>query len=135
MFAQEKMVYKACKNNTGAKGRGSDLFFATQSDPIRTRDGLGAVLKEECPSYRCLTATRGHPYLVASFSERSGVVSGNSSSEGLSSAGSEHPSHNAYPQQKNTAKIQPFLLLSRRNHFARLAKGDMLRIGVSLQVL
>ena len=53
------MDCKACKNNTGAKGRGSDLIFATQSDPIRTRDGLGAVLKEERPSYRCFTATRG----------------------------------------------------------------------------
>ena len=32
-------------NNTDAKGRGSDLSNATQTDPIRTRDDLGAALK------------------------------------------------------------------------------------------
>jgi len=30
--------------NTGAKGRGSDLTHATQTNPIRTRADLGAVL-------------------------------------------------------------------------------------------
>ena len=34
-------------NNTDAKGRGSDLSNATQSDPIRTRAELGAALKSD----------------------------------------------------------------------------------------
>ena len=32
-------------NNTDAKGRGSDLSYATQNDTIRTRAELGAALK------------------------------------------------------------------------------------------
>ncbi len=40
---QGKSNCKACKRNAGAKDRGSDLFFATQYDPIRTRAELGAA--------------------------------------------------------------------------------------------
>jgi hypothetical protein len=44
--------------NTDAKGRGSDLTSATQTNPIRTRANLGAVLPSLLHEFENLKITR-----------------------------------------------------------------------------
>ena len=48
------------ESNTDAKGRGSDLFNATQDDPIRTRADLGAALTSAANIRRIFSVTP-HP--------------------------------------------------------------------------
>ena len=48
------------ESNTDAKGRGSDLFNATQNDPIRTRAALGAALTSAANIRRIFSVTP-HP--------------------------------------------------------------------------
>ena len=97
------------------KGRNTD--FETRESMVRKpeKGKAGAAAKEAYREWKANEVDKKE----SSFGERSGVVSGNSSSEGLFRAGSEHLSRNAYPQRESDAKIQE----NTKYHYVRRKKS------------
>lgn len=97
------------------KGRNTD--FKTRESMVRKpeKGKAGAAAKEAYREWKANEVDKKE----SSFGERSGVVSGNSSSEGLFRAGSEHLSRNAYPQRESDAKIQE----NTKYHYVRRKKS------------
>lgn len=91
-----KEIHRNCKKEgiaTGDNGEVSTASVSTQASPTFSRDGLGAVAKIKVPNEWTLSTSNG----VGSHSQ--------------SKIGSSYP----------LAKIQPFLHMSSKNRFARLA--------------